>query len=101
MAAIDEAAAAVVQSIPTPLTTDPEDLLEQLLALTPARLLVALAERLDHARHFHLRPHELWRSAVEVETRTYLPLALRTGGLLGRRYERWHSAALERLRRHG
>lgn len=99
VAAIDPGAAAAVRSIPTPLSTSRDELLEKLLALPEDLLAAALAERLDHARHFHLRPASGWGDAISIETQAYLPLALRAGGLLARRYERWHSAALDRLRR--
>jgi hypothetical protein len=66
------------------------DLLERLVALPEDRLMMALAERLDHARHLHLRPRTLWARRVHLEEMVYLPLAERVGGLLGARYNRWY-----------
>jgi hypothetical protein len=66
------------------------DLLERLLALEHDHLMVALAERLDHARHLHLRPRDLWQERLALEEEVYLPLARRTGGIVAARYDRWH-----------
>src|SRR3990172_7243721 len=70
------------------------------LAPDPVRL-VALAERLDHLRHAHLRDagHE-WRALVHAEAEAiYLPVAMRTHPRLTQRYQHWCSAFGRRLER--
>lgn len=97
---MNAAAAAALRAIPTP-GGDGDALLERLLALPAEHLTIALAERLDHARHLHLRPAEVQAAALHLESTVYLPLARRSGGLLGKRYERWHAATTARLRSSG
>lgn len=60
---------------------------------------VALAERLDHLRHLHVRPHtdEELRSAEAEARAVYLPVARRTDEGLARRYERWCRAIRRRV----
>jgi hypothetical protein len=77
------------------------DLLEQLIVLNAEVLDVALAERLDQARHLHLRDRSVWMEGLAVEEAVYLPLAQRRGGSFGRRYERWHRAFSARMVRAG
>ena len=84
--------------VPTRFTTGRDSLLEELLALEPALVDVALAERLDHARHLHLRPRADWGPGFALEEAVYLPLAERRGGLVGRRYARWERAFRARMR---
>ncbi len=89
------------RGMPTPLDVSVDDLVEAMLALTGDELDVVLAERLDHARHLHLRPRGEWASGLAIEEGVYLGLASRRGGLLGRRYERWHRAFSARIARAG
>lgn len=51
----------------------------------------ALAERLDHARHLHLRDRSCWDSFHGGIRTTYLPLAERTHPVLFRRFRWWTS----------
>jgi hypothetical protein len=88
---------AIHARIPTPRSHDKGDLLEALLGLEGDLLDVALAERLDHARHLHLRDRALWAAGFRLEEEIYLPLAERRGGLVGRRYARWHGAFAKRM----
>ena len=72
-----------------PRSGDPH-LLEDLLALDAGPLAAALAERLDHLRHLHLRPVDAetrgaWREARDV----WSPVAGRVGGVFERRYGWW------------
>jgi (p)ppGpp synthase/HD superfamily hydrolase len=67
-----------------------ETLVEDLLALEPVALNVALAERLDQLRHIHLwddseRAAQVYRHAVE----TYSVIAVRGHPKLVRRYAWW------------
>jgi (p)ppGpp synthase/HD superfamily hydrolase len=76
-----------------------EDLAEELvLAPEPVRL-VALAERLDHLRHAHMRDaDDTWRRAVHEEAMlVYLPVAERTHAKLAMRYRHWGKAFARRL----
>src|SRR5690606_2415769 len=72
-----------------------DELLERLLAAGHDARLVALAERLDHARHLHLRPAAGWRAFHTLACETYLPVALRTDPTLARRF-RWWCGQFER-----
>ncbi len=67
-----------------------EDLAERLVVLDHAIVCAALAERLDHLRHLHLRDidnhaRDTWREARDV----WLPVAQRTHPELARRYAWW------------
>ena len=74
--------------VPTPASSG-ETLLEDLVAAPLEARLVALAERLDHARHLHLRPPAEWATFHETIGSVYLPLAQRTHPRLARRYDWW------------
>jgi len=80
--------AEIVRALPIPAEAG-DELLERLVsAETPVRL-VALAERLDHARRLHLRPTEWWPAMhAEIEG-VYLPVAERTDATLARRFRWW------------
>ncbi|HEX6694717.1 MAG TPA: hypothetical protein VF035_08485 [Longimicrobiales bacterium] len=95
--AADARALALAAAIPTPQSVEADELLEALLGLHSDLLDVALAERLDHARHLHLRDSAGHAAALALEERIYLPLAERRGGLVGRRYDRWHTAFRRRI----
>lgn len=67
-----------------------EDLVERLVTLEEEVATAALAERLDHLRHEHLRDPltpwpELWNEVAEV----WLPVAERASPRLARRYRHW------------
>ncbi len=65
-------------------------LTEDLVTASPEARLVALAERLDHLRHAHLRDDASWgRAAHEQALRVYLPVAERTHPRLAGRYRYW------------
>ncbi|NJD20457.1 MAG: hypothetical protein FIA95_14395 [Gemmatimonadetes bacterium] len=63
--------------------------------------LVALAERLDHLRHAHLRlADRSWRMAAHAQAvSVYLPVAQRTHPRLAQRYEHWCRTFARRLGR--
>lgn len=81
-------AAAILDGMPGPDVPE-ERLLESLLAAPPAALLVALAERLDQARHLHLRDRSEWQDYHRVTCAVYAPLAARTHPVLERRFDWW------------
>lgn len=85
---------ALVAAVPVPALAG-DELLEQLVAADHATRLVALVERLDHARHLHLRPRAEWAAFHGLTREAYLPVALRTDPTLGRRF-RWWCAMFER-----
>jgi len=87
---ISEDAARSLDRIPVPRTSG-DRLLEALLALTPADAMVASAERLDHARHLHLRPREEWEGYHTLTCSAYAPVAARTHPRLGERLSWWCS----------
>jgi hypothetical protein len=79
---------AVLREIPIPGHAD-EPVLEALLAASHPARLVAVAERLDHARHLHLRNTEEWGEYFALTRDDYLPIALRTHPSLASRLEWW------------
>jgi (p)ppGpp synthase/HD superfamily hydrolase len=84
----------LVAAVPVPAHAG-DELLEQLVTGDHEARLVALAERLDHARHLHLRPRTEWAEFHGVTCEAYLPVALRTDPALARRF-RWWCAMFER-----
>ena len=85
-----------VAAIPRP-GNGADDLLERLVIADPAVALVALAERLDHARHIHLRDDVPW-SPFHADVRAiYLPAARRFSPVVARRFEHWADAFERRL----
>ena len=88
-------AAALLAGVPRPQEGDL--LLEALLCAEPAAVLLAAAERLDQARHLHLRPDLDWPAFhAEVEM-VYAPMAVRAAPLIGHRLGRWADAFRRRL----
>jgi hypothetical protein len=86
-------AAAIAASLPI---GDEQDVaLEMLLTAEPAASAVALAERLDHARHLHLEPRVGWPTFHANFEAVYLPVSDRTHPRLARRC-RWWSAMFAR-----
>lgn len=80
---------------------DHDSLLERLVsAPTPARL-IALAERLDHARHLHLAPRDRWIPLHHETCEVYLPIAERTHPVLARRFRWWCDTFARRFLGHG
>ncbi|MGH7460365.1 MAG: hypothetical protein ACREMA_04970 [Longimicrobiales bacterium] len=86
--------AELVEAIPDPAQSG-DELLETLLAADPDAQLIAVAERLDHARHLHLKPTTLWADHHDIVRRAYLPVAERIDATLGRRL-RWWCSMFER-----
>jgi hypothetical protein len=80
-----------------PLPTD-DDLVERLVTLDEGARLAALAERLDHIRHAHLREDPArWRALREEVSAAWAPVAERTHPRLADRYRAWLRAISRRL----
>ena len=86
--ALGDAVAGAVESVPV--SSDPR-LLERLVALDEPTALAALAERLDHLRHLHLRPElrAVWANRHTHVVEGWLPFATRTDAVLARRFAHW------------
>ena len=94
-AALGDGVADVVESIPLP---GDEQLVARLVTLDEGARLAALAERLDHLRHAHLRDDPAWWRALRDETRAvWAPVAERTHSRLADRYRAWLRAMDRRL----
>lgn len=87
---ISSAAAAALARLPIP-AVEGDRLLESLLGLAPEEAVVAAAERLDHARHLHLRDRAEWAGYHATTCSTYVPVAGRADHRLARRLESWCS----------
>jgi hypothetical protein len=93
---LDAGVAAIVTAIPGP-GAEPGDRLERLVALSEQAALAAVAERLDHARHLHLRPESEWWSYHDSMCRVYRPFAQRTHAVLAGRIEWWCTTFRQRF----
>lgn len=83
-----ERAAAILRAVPTPHSAS-DRLLESLVTASEPVRLAALAERLDHARHLHLRPPDEWPAFHATVVGAYAPVAERTHPALARRFANW------------
>jgi hypothetical protein len=72
-------------------------LLEALVTAPHDVGLIAVAERLDHARHLHFREPALWRPFFQQITDAYLPFSDRVSGQMAVRLARWSGAFEKRL----
>jgi hypothetical protein len=88
-------AAALLAELPAP-DADEEERREALVVASDDARLVALAERLDHARHLHLHPRAEWSAFHRAAARVELPVAGRTNAMLERRWRRWSDAFARR-----
>jgi len=88
----------LVRAVPSP---GSRSLSEELLGVGESVCLVALAERLDHLRHAHLRDaDEAWRRSIHAQAEAvYLPMAERTHPRLAQRYRHWCRTFARRLAR--
>lgn len=93
---LDPAARRVLKALPTA-APDAGGLLEQLVCADLEIATIALAERLDQARHLHLRPELPW-APFHHEVRTaWAPAAHRIAPGLARRLDRWADAFERRV----
>jgi hypothetical protein len=87
---------ALAEAVPLP----GDDALAEALVTAPEEVrLVALAERLDHLRHGHLRgAGAAWMEKVHIQAESvYLPVAARTHPRLAQRYRHWCRTFARRL----
>jgi (p)ppGpp synthase/HD superfamily hydrolase len=92
---LGQGVADLVASCPLP---GDEALAERLVTLEENARLVALAERLDHLRHAHLRHDPEWWRALRAEVEfAWAPVAERTHPRLADRYRAWLRAMGRRL----
>ena len=91
-----EASVSGLAAIPRP---GDERLVERLVALGPGSALAALAERLDHLRHLHMRPDliDTWADTHAEVTSAWLPFAQRTHRKLAVRYAHWGRTFVKRI----
>lgn len=96
---LGEEVADLVAALPDP---DPvEGLLERLVTAGPTALLIAVAERLDHARHLHLRPRAEWAAYHATTCAAYASAAARAHPTLHRRLAWWCRTFARRFLRTG
>lgn len=76
---------------------DDDDLRERLVTAGTDAVLIAVAERLDQARHLHLRPDLPWPAFHAQVRDVYAPVAQRVSLKLAQRLQRW-ADAFERRR---
>ncbi|MBW3553764.1 MAG: HD domain-containing protein [Gemmatimonadetes bacterium] len=89
----------LVAAVPDP--EEDERVLESLIVAGPDVRLIAVAERLDHARHLHLRPRSEWPGYHAVTCASYAPAAARSHPVLGRRLAWWCRSFRDRFLRPG
>lgn len=83
-------------AVPRP-CDDGDRLLERIVTADVDIALVALAERLDHARHLHLRDDLPWHAFHAQIRHVYFPAARRISARIARRLEHWADAFERRL----
>jgi (p)ppGpp synthase/HD superfamily hydrolase len=93
---IDPAVARLASEIPDPDRAG-DTLLESLVAGSFEAAVVAVAERLDHARHLHLRDAGEWSAYHATTCAVYAPLARRTDPVLAGRMEWWCTTFQQRF----
>ena len=94
--ALERAVAERLSAVPRPRLED-DDALEQLITTDVTLATVALAERLDHARHLHLRNDLSWPQFHASIRAAWIPAARRISPPLARRFEHWADAFERRL----
>lgn len=94
--ALGTAVAAVAGDVPGP-DTAAERLLESLVGASRDARLVAVAERLDHARHLHLRNRAEWQEYHATTCSAYAPVADRTHPALAGRMAWWCTTFRQRF----
>jgi len=91
---LGEEVARLLEEVPDPAGAR---LLEALVTASPGAQLVAVAERLDHARHLHLRPEPEWRPYHATTCDVYAAVARRVSPPLADRFHYWCATFRERF----
>lgn len=86
----------LIEAVPSP-ATERDELLERLITADIHAALIAVAERLDQARHIHLRRDIDWPSFHAEVRAVYAPAARRIAAPVARRLDRWADAFERRL----
>lgn len=94
--AIGEAVDTALEAIPLP---GDERLVERLVTLDREAGLAAVAERLDHLRHLHLRDDlvDTWSDTHAEVSEAWLPFTIRSHPQLSRRYAHWVRTFTKRI----
>jgi hypothetical protein len=92
--AASDGALALLEAVPR---VPSERMLEELVVADPRLALVLIAERLDHARHLHLRDDLDWRAFHGDVLDVWLPASRRFSPGLARRFDRWEETFRRRL----
>jgi (p)ppGpp synthase/HD superfamily hydrolase len=80
----------LLHALPDPVpAADAGDLLEALVTAPTEVALIAIAERLDHARHLHLRDRQEWTAFHALAVSSYAIAAQRLDPVLARRWRWW------------
>ena len=87
--ALGDDVAQIVAAVPNPIDLSEDVLVEELVTAERDVALIAVAERLDHARHLHMRERDTWAAYHSQTVAIYLPLSARLSEELTRRLERW------------
>jgi hypothetical protein len=96
LAGLEAAVVAVTAEVPGP-DTAVDRVLEVLVGASHEARLVAVAERLDHARHLHLRSEKEWVGYHATTCATYSPVADRTHPALAGRLGWWCTTFQQRF----
>jgi hypothetical protein len=96
IAVLGDDVARLAGAIPDP-RADADALVEKLVTADENVALIAVAERLDHARHLHMRPETVWRTYYAETVAVYLPLAERLNAELFARFARWARSFQRRI----
>jgi (p)ppGpp synthase/HD superfamily hydrolase len=94
--ALGDQVAELALAVPDPAARE-ETLVEELVTADEDVALIAVAERLDHARHLHMRDAAGWPAYFRQTVSVYLPLAERVNEELFLRFQRWANAFQRRL----
>ncbi|HEX6559332.1 MAG TPA: hypothetical protein VF021_07710 [Longimicrobiales bacterium] len=91
MARFGPRAAELLAGVPVPRVAR-DALAEQLVTAEHDVAIIAVADRLDHARHLHFRDQAVWRPFHAQIRAVYLPVAERVEARMAQRLARWASS---------
>lgn len=94
-AAFGDKVAGLVAAVPDPAAN--EALVEELVMAPRDVALIAVAERLDHARHLHFRDPVHWRPFYAQIVDVYVPFSGRISDPLQQRLSKWSASFAKKL----